>query len=63
MTRAIRVGIFVVLSLLILAGAVFLIGDRKFRFRDTYRLNAQFATAAGLNAGAEVRVGGIQEGT
>jgi len=61
--RAIRVGIFVVLALTILAAGVFLIGDRKFLFRHTYRLNAQFATAAGLNAGAEVRVGGIHEGT
>ena len=32
-------------------------------FRSTYRLSAEFQNVAGLNGGAEVRVGGIHEGT
>lgn len=63
MTQAVRLGIFIIVALLILGGAVFLIGDKQFLFHHTYRLNAQFDTAAGLDAGAEVRVGGIHEGT
>jgi len=39
------------------------IGKRQFLFHSTYRLQAEFQNVAGLNAGAEVRVGGIHEGT
>jgi phospholipid/cholesterol/gamma-HCH transport system substrate-binding protein len=63
MTQAIRLGIFIVIALLILAGAVFLIGDKHLIFQHTYELRSQFQTVAGLSNGAEVRVGGIHEGT
>ncbi len=49
--------------LLLFAVGVFWIGSRKFMFTSTYRLNAEFPTAAGLSDGAEVRVGGIHSGT
>jgi phospholipid/cholesterol/gamma-HCH transport system substrate-binding protein len=56
-------GLFIVATLAIFAGGVFLIGNRDFLYRSTYRLNADFTNVAGLGDGAEVRVGGLHEGT
>jgi len=63
MSRAFRLGVFIVITLLILATGIFLIGDKQFLFSSTYRLEAQFHSVDGLNEGADVRVGGIREGT
>lgn len=63
MSKALRLGIFVAGSLLVLAVGVFLIGNKDFLFSSTYRLRADFENVAGLSGGAEVRVGGIHEGT
>ena len=63
MSRTFRLGLFIVTTLLILAAGVFLIGQKRFLFRRTYRLEAQFQNVAGLNNGADVRVGGIHLGT
>src|SRR5215472_6867023 len=63
MSRTFRLGVFIVSALLIFAAGVFWIGEKRFLFRSTYRLNADFQNVAGLNGGAEVRVGGVHEGT
>jgi phospholipid/cholesterol/gamma-HCH transport system substrate-binding protein len=63
MSRAFRVGLFIVVALLVFGGGVFWIGKKQFMFHSTYRLSANFQNVAGLNGGAEVRVGGIHEGT
>lgn len=63
MSRAFRVGIFVVLALAALGAGVFLIGNKNFLFSRTYNLEAEFANVDGLDNGADVRVGGIHEGT
>src|SRR5205823_14801280 len=63
MSRAFRVGAFILVTLLIFAGGVFLIGNKQYLFSSTYRLNAQFPNVAGLAEGAEVRVGGLRKGT
>jgi outer membrane protein OmpA-like peptidoglycan-associated protein len=63
MSRAFRLGLFIVTTLLILAAGVFLIGEKRFSFRHTYRLEAKFQNVAGLDNGADVRVGGIHLGT
>src|SRR6266404_3680450 len=63
MSRTFRLGAFIVATLLILATGVFWIGSKQFMFSSTYRLNADFQTVAGLPNGADVRVGGIHEGT
>jgi len=63
MSRAFRLGLFIVFALLIFAAGVFWIGNKQFLFHSTYRLQAEFPNVAGLNGGAEVRVGGIHEGT
>ena len=63
MPRAVRLGIFIFGTLSILAAGIFLIGNKGFLFTSTYRLQASFKNVAGLNNGAEVRVGGIHKGT
>jgi phospholipid/cholesterol/gamma-HCH transport system substrate-binding protein len=63
MSRAARLGIFIVASLAILAAGVFVIGDKQYLFSSTYRLKAQFSTVVGMDEGAEVRVGGVHSGT
>ncbi len=63
MSRAFWVGIFIAGTLLILAGGVFLIGRTEFLFSSTYRLKAEFTNVVGLVQGAEVRIGGVRQGT
>jgi phospholipid/cholesterol/gamma-HCH transport system substrate-binding protein len=63
MPQKLRVGLFVVVSLLLFGAGIFLIGRRDFRFSSTYRLNTEFQSVAGLDEGATVRVGGIHQGT
>jgi phospholipid/cholesterol/gamma-HCH transport system substrate-binding protein len=63
MSRTFRLGIFIVSTLLIFAAGVFWIGEKQYLFHSTYRLQAEFQNVAGSNGGAEVRVGGIHEGT
>lgn len=63
MSRLLRLGAFILAGLLILAGGIFWIGNKQFLFSSTYRLNAYFQNAGGLIEGAEVRVGGIHQGT
>jgi phospholipid/cholesterol/gamma-HCH transport system substrate-binding protein len=62
MSRAARLGAFIIATLAILAAGVFLIGSNQYLFTPTYRLKAQFATVVGLDPGAEVRVGGVHSG-
>jgi outer membrane protein OmpA-like peptidoglycan-associated protein len=63
MSRAFRIGFFVVLALLFLSAGVFLIGNKEFLFNSTYLLKTDFQNVTGLNNGAEVRVAGVHEGT
>jgi phospholipid/cholesterol/gamma-HCH transport system substrate-binding protein len=63
MSRAFWVGIFIMGTLLILAGGIFLIGRTEFLFRSKYRLKAEFSNVVGLVEGAEVRIGGVRQGT
>src|SRR5580692_3306631 len=63
MSRAARLGAFIVATLAILAAGIFIIGDRQYLFTSTYRLKAQFTTVVGLDPGAEIRVGGVHAGT
>ncbi len=63
MSRAFRLGIFIVTTLVILAAGVFLIGDKRFLFRRTYQLSADFQDVDGLENGSDVQVGGIHMGT
>jgi phospholipid/cholesterol/gamma-HCH transport system substrate-binding protein len=63
MSRAARLGAFIIATLAILAAGVFIIGSKQYLFSPTYRLKAQFETVVGLDAGAEVRIAGVHTGT
>src|ERR1700738_1178418 len=63
MSKEFRLGVFIVGTLLALAAGVFLIGGKQMLFSTTYTVKAEFANVAGLDKAAEVRVGGIREGT
>jgi phospholipid/cholesterol/gamma-HCH transport system substrate-binding protein len=63
MARAARLGAFIVVTLAILVVGVFIIGSKQYLFSSTYQLQAQFDNVVGLDAGADVRVGGVHSGT
>src|ERR1017187_5844178 len=63
MSRAARLGAFIIVTLAILAIGIFIIGDRQYLFSSTYRLKTQFSNVVGLDEGAEVRVGGVHSGS
>ena len=63
MSRMFRLGLFVVATLVLFAGGVFLIGNKQMMFRSTYHLHADFRNVAGLESGADVRVGGFRQGS
>jgi phospholipid/cholesterol/gamma-HCH transport system substrate-binding protein len=63
MSRAARLGAFFIVALTILAAGIFIIGGKQYLFSSTYRLNTKFASVVGLDAGADVRVGGVHSGS
>lgn len=63
MSRAARLGAFIVATLAILVVGIFIIGGKQYLFRSTYQLKAQFDNVVGLDAGGDVRVGGVHSGT
>src|SRR5579863_9142659 len=63
MSRAARLGAFMVATLAILVVGVFIIGGKQYLFSSTYQLKAQFDNVVGLDAGGDVRVGGVHSGT
>src|SRR3984893_9333941 len=63
MSRAARLGAFIVATLAILVVGVFIIGSKQYLFSSTYQLKAQFDNVVGLDAGGDVRVGGVHIGT
>jgi phospholipid/cholesterol/gamma-HCH transport system substrate-binding protein len=63
MSRSVRLGAFIVVTLSILVGGIFVIGDKQYLFTSTYQLKAQFDNVEGLDAGADVRLGGVHIGT
>ena len=63
MSRAARLGAFIVATLAILAVGVFIIGSKQYLFSSTYQLKAQFDNVEGLDDGADVRLGGVHRGT
>jgi phospholipid/cholesterol/gamma-HCH transport system substrate-binding protein len=63
MSQTFRLGLFIVAALAVLVAGVFIIGSRESMFQSTYRVKADFQNVAGLADGADVRVGGLHEGT
>jgi phospholipid/cholesterol/gamma-HCH transport system substrate-binding protein len=56
------VGAFVIGGLLLFAVGLFLIGDRRMMFSDTFEVYAEFSEIAGLQNRAGVRVAGMNAG-
>src|ERR1700689_346808 len=63
MSRAARLGAFLLAALTILVSGIFIIGGKQYLFTSTYRLNTQFGSVVGLDSGADVRVGGVHSGS
>ena len=63
MTKMALLGLFIFAALVILFAAVFIIGGQQLLFTTTYHLRAEFSTVSGLLNGAEVRIGGLRNGT
>src|SRR3984885_15091866 len=63
MSQTFRLGLFIVATLAVLVAGVFLIGSRESLFQSTYKVKADFQNVAGLADGADVRVGGLHQGT
>ena len=61
--RAIIVGIFVLLALLILILGIFTLGGQQKRFIDTITVKAVFDDVAGLKQGNNVWFSGVKIGT
>jgi phospholipid/cholesterol/gamma-HCH transport system substrate-binding protein len=62
-TRLLRTGIFALVGILILIIGVFVIGDKKNLFSDTFAIYTTFQTVEGLKSGAAVVLNGINVGT
>jgi phospholipid/cholesterol/gamma-HCH transport system substrate-binding protein len=56
------VGGFVILGLLLFAGGLFVIGDRRLLFAEQFELNATFGKVTGLQVGTRVRLAGLDAG-
>jgi phospholipid/cholesterol/gamma-HCH transport system substrate-binding protein len=63
MSRSARLGAFIVVTLAILVTGIFIIGGKQYLFKSTYQLKSQFDNVVGLDAGGDVRVGGVHSGT
>jgi phospholipid/cholesterol/gamma-HCH transport system substrate-binding protein len=61
-TQAAGVGAFVLAGILLFGVGLFLIGDRRMMFSDTFEVYAEFANIGGLQNGAKVRVAGLDAG-
>lgn len=61
-TRDLFVGLFVVGGLALFALGLFLIGDRRKLFADSFEVIAEFKQLGGLQNGAKVKVGGMDAG-
>jgi phospholipid/cholesterol/gamma-HCH transport system substrate-binding protein len=61
-TRTALVGAFVIGGVLLFAVGLFMIGNRRMLFGNTFHVYAEFASIAGLDGGAMVRVAGLRAG-
>jgi phospholipid/cholesterol/gamma-HCH transport system substrate-binding protein len=62
-SNKIRLGIFITAGIAVFIAAIYFIGERQQLFRSTFRLSGIFKDVAGLQAGNNVRLSGINVGT
>ncbi len=58
----VRVGIFVLVSLAVFLGVIYMLGARARLFEARYSIQAEFSDVGGLQPGATVRLAGVQIG-
>jgi phospholipid/cholesterol/gamma-HCH transport system substrate-binding protein len=63
LSNKIRLGIFISVGIAVFISAIYFIGEKQQLFRSTFRLSGVFADVAGLQAGNNVRLSGINVGT
>jgi phospholipid/cholesterol/gamma-HCH transport system substrate-binding protein len=61
-SKAVGAGAFIVIGVLLFTVGLFMIGERRMLFEDRFTLYAEFATLGQLEAGATVRVAGMNAG-
>ena len=61
--QKVRTGIFAIAGLVLLIGAVFLIGKKQNMFGDTFHIYGTFKNVGGLQVGNNVRFVGVNVGT
>jgi phospholipid/cholesterol/gamma-HCH transport system substrate-binding protein len=62
-SNKIRLGIFVSIGIAVFIAAIYFVGEKQQLFRSTFRLSGVFKDVAGLQAGNNVRLSGINIGT
>lgn len=62
-SNKIRLGIFISLGIAVFIFGIYFIGERQQLFRGTFRVSGVFKDVAGLQAGDNVRLSGINVGT
>src|SRR3990172_9258379 len=63
LNNKIRLGIFISIGIVVFIAAIYFIGEKQQLFRSTFRLSGVFKDVAGLQAGNNVRLSGINVGT
>ncbi len=63
MNHKVKLGIFISLGIAVFIFAIYFIGEKQQLFRSTFRLSGVFKDVAGLQAGNNVRLSGINVGT
>jgi phospholipid/cholesterol/gamma-HCH transport system substrate-binding protein len=58
-----KIGLFVIVSILVLIAGVFLIGSKQNMFSSTYKAWGNFKNTGGLQVGNNIRFGGVNVGT
>ena len=62
-TRNLQLGLFVIISTVLLIVAVYLIGQKSDIFSDTFNLKVRFGNVNGLQTGNNIRLSGINVGS
>ena len=62
MTTELKVGIFTILAVLVLAYMTMRVGDYRIRQKDGYRLISTFDNVAGLDVKSAVKMAGVDAG-
>ena len=60
--RDLRVGLFLVMSVVLLSVFIFMLGGQDGMFKERYTLHSEFTETSGLRDGAVVRLAGIDVG-